>query len=201
MFRSGWLVETVPEANTGACYVGILNDNYYVGYEITGYDRTEDVMDIHAYAQDTWNISDRLTLNIGVRFEYNSLWWPAQGSAEPITYNEAGWDLSIVRQIEERTKVYSWTNLAPRLGIIYDISGDGKTLAVATTGSSGWLLDTGFQSSGPAPVGGSTMPINKLKIMTPYIAFAAAIAIILLITKVGQKIVPILLKIQKEMVK
>ncbi len=128
MFRSGWLVNTIADPNSGACYNLMIGDEYFIGYQITGYDRTEDVMDIHAYVQDTWNISDRLTLNIGVRFEYNSLWWPAQGSAEPITYNEAGWDLSIVRQIEERTKVYSWTNLAPRLGIIYDISGDGRTL-------------------------------------------------------------------------
>jgi hypothetical protein len=128
MFRSGWLVDTIPDPISGGCYNGMLGDDYYVGYEITGYDRKEDVLDIHAYAQDTWNMTDRLTLNIGLRFEYNSLWWPAQGSPEPITYNEAGWDLSIVRQIEERTKVYAWKNIAPRIGIIYDISGDGKTL-------------------------------------------------------------------------
>ena len=76
-----------------------------------------------------------------------------------------------------------WTRTLGENTVSTSISGDGRTLAVATTGSSGWLLDTGFQSSGPAPVGGLTIPINKLKIMTPYIAFAAAIAIILLITK------------------
>lgn len=34
-----------------------------------------------------------------------------------------------------------------------------------------------------APVGGLTIPINKLEIMTPYIAFAIVIATLLLITK------------------
>jgi len=66
------------------------------------------------------------------------------------------------------------------------ISGNGGTLAVATTGSSAWLLDTGYQSPiEPAPVGGLTITINKLEIMTPYIALAVAIttlATILVIT-------------------
>ncbi len=128
MFKSRWLIETVADPNSGACWNGMLGDSYYVGYQISGYDRREDVLDIHAYVQDTWSISNRLTLNLGLRFEYNSLWWPAQGSSEPITYNEAGWDISIVRQIEERTKVYAWKNLSPRVGAIYDVLGDGTTL-------------------------------------------------------------------------
>ncbi|NIM91435.1 MAG: hypothetical protein GTO17_10865 [Candidatus Aminicenantes bacterium] len=128
MFKSGWLIETVGDPNSGACWNGMLGDDYYVGYQITGYDRKEDVLDVHAYVQDTWTISDRVTLNLGLRFEFNSLWWPAQGSSEPIIYNEAGWDFNITRQIEERKKVYAWKNLAPRVGIIYDVFGDGATL-------------------------------------------------------------------------
>jgi len=128
MFKSRWLVDTVADPNSGACYNGMLGDSYYVGYQITGYDRREDVLDMHAYVQDTWSISNRLVLNLGLRFEYNSLWWPAQGSSEPITYNEAGWDINIVRQIEERTKVYAWKNLAPRVGAIFDVFGTGTTL-------------------------------------------------------------------------
>jgi hypothetical protein len=76
-----------------------------------------------------------------------------------------------------------WTKSLGEGLIATSISGDGGTLTVATTGSSGWLLDTGFQSSGPTPVGGLTIPINKLEITAPYIAFAIAIATILLITK------------------
>jgi outer membrane receptor protein involved in Fe transport len=128
MFKSTWLIETVADPNSGACWNGMMGDDYYVGYQITGYDRKEDVMDFHAYVQDTWNVSNRLILNLGLRFEYNSLWWPAQGSSEPLTYNEAGWDISVVRQIEERTKVYGWKNFAPRVGVIYDVSGSGTTL-------------------------------------------------------------------------
>ncbi|MGB6681561.1 MAG: hypothetical protein WBF08_09615 [Candidatus Bathyarchaeia archaeon] len=76
-----------------------------------------------------------------------------------------------------------WTRSLGENTVSTSISGDGGTLAVATTGSSGWLLDTGFQSIEPAPVGGLTIPINKLEIMTPYIAFTIAVATLLLITK------------------
>jgi hypothetical protein len=76
-----------------------------------------------------------------------------------------------------------WTRSLGENTVSTSISGDGGALAVATTGSSGWLLDTGFQSIEPAPVGGLTMPINKLEMMTPYIVFAIAIATLLLIAK------------------
>jgi hypothetical protein len=76
-----------------------------------------------------------------------------------------------------------WTRSLGENTVSTSISGDGGTLAVATTGSSGWLLDTGYQSSGPNPVGGLTLNINKLEIMTPYIALATAIATLVLITK------------------
>ncbi len=76
-----------------------------------------------------------------------------------------------------------WTKSLDINTVSTSISGDGGTLAVATTGSSAWLLDTGFISSEPTPVGGLTIPINKLEIMMPYIAFATMIAALLLITK------------------
>jgi hypothetical protein len=76
-----------------------------------------------------------------------------------------------------------WARSLGENTIATSISADGGTLAVATTGSSGWLLDTGFQSSGPLPVGGLTMSINKLGILKPYIAFAITIIALFLITK------------------
>ncbi len=76
-----------------------------------------------------------------------------------------------------------WTKSLGDSTISTSISGDGGTLAVATTGSSGWLLDTGFQSIGPAPVGGLTIAINKLEIMMPYITLGIVSAAILLTAK------------------
>ena len=76
-----------------------------------------------------------------------------------------------------------WTKSLGENTVSTSISGDGGTLAVATTGSSAWLLDTGFQSLEPTPIGGLTMPINKLEIIMPYIVFVVTIAALLVITK------------------
>jgi len=62
------------------------------------------------------------------------------------------------------------------IAVMVSISGDGATLAVGTgTIATGYLLSTGY-SSGPRPVGGITLPTNKLEILTPYIALAGLIA-------------------------
>jgi hypothetical protein len=74
--------------------------------------------DIGVYAQDQWVIK-RLTMNIGARFEYFRAYIPAQ-------------DVPAVRFVPARSyarvdDVPKWTDLNPRLGLSYDIFGDGKT--------------------------------------------------------------------------
>src|SRR5262249_48357739 len=56
------------------------------------------------YAQDSWHAGSRLTLNIGARFDHVSGGAPG---AEPI---------------------YTNSNIAPRIGFAFDLTGDHKTL-------------------------------------------------------------------------
>jgi len=66
------------------------------------------------YAQDKWQIMQRLTINAGVRFEKEDL--PSyNGSAPPINFSFAD-------------------KIAPRLGLAYDLTGDGKTKLFASYG-------------------------------------------------------------------
>lgn len=69
------------------------------------------------YAQDTIR-KDRLTFNVGLRFEHTSGGLPAQTSP-------AG-PFAPARQFPEQD-VITWNDLAPRLGVIYDILGSGKS--------------------------------------------------------------------------
>jgi outer membrane receptor protein involved in Fe transport len=87
-------------------------------------DRKDQVVDYHAFVQDTWSVSKNLTLNLGLRFEYNSLVWPKQGAGVEETYGP--W--TVTRSVLEDTTAYSWSNLVPRIGAIYDIFSDGTTL-------------------------------------------------------------------------
>lgn len=78
------------------------------------------------YAQDTWRIHPRVTLNLGVRYdvEFSSIGVPAnQLSAD--AYNVLG----IQKGFGTDTN-----NIAPRIGIAWDPWGDGKTVIRANYG-------------------------------------------------------------------
>lgn len=79
-----------------------------------------------AFVTDTWTI-DRLTLNLGARFDRYRAWLPEQslpaGRFQPQALTFA-----------EVSKVIVFTHLVPRLGATYDLTGDGKTVLKANWG-------------------------------------------------------------------
>ena len=81
------------------------------------------------FIKDTWRASDRLTLNLGVRWDKQRSYLRDQsfgGSAEWPTVFPAvdypGQDINI------------WTRAVPRIGMAYDLTGDGSTLVKGTFG-------------------------------------------------------------------
>ncbi len=77
------------------------------------------------YAQDRWTV-DRLTLNLGVRFDYHNAQVPAQ-TLDAIPFVAA-------RQYDPIDDVPNWKDLSPRAGATYDLFGDGKTVVRANIG-------------------------------------------------------------------
>jgi hypothetical protein len=81
--------------------------------------------DAGIYAQDKWTLN-RLTLNLGVRYDYYQSSFPEQhvGSAPLVP----GRDVTIPAQ----PGVRGWHDVTPKLGVAYDLFGTGKTAVKGT---------------------------------------------------------------------
>jgi len=71
------------------------------------------------YLQDDFTLMERLTLNLGLRFDRYAGWVPAHSSPAGPWFPE--------RTTEKVPGIPEWNNIAPRIGFAYDLFGDGKT--------------------------------------------------------------------------
>src|SRR5438067_6856136 len=75
--------------------------------------------ELGVYAQDKWTVK-HLTANIGVRLDYFNLYFPEQTLGPGV--------LVPTRNITFPENNYAaWSDLSPRLGVVYDLFANGKT--------------------------------------------------------------------------
>ena len=77
------------------------------------------------YTQDQWTLK-RVTLNLGARFDYLHAWDP-EASAPAGIFVPA-------RTYPEAKNLPNFKDLSPRLGVAYDLFGDGRTAVKASLG-------------------------------------------------------------------
>ena len=84
---------------------------------------TNQLRNIGIYAQDQWTL-DRLTISAGVRFDYFKGFYPDQVT-KPMRWSP------VSRSFPGATAAI-WKDVQPRLGVVYDLRGDGKTALKAS---------------------------------------------------------------------
>jgi hypothetical protein len=110
---------------------------------MTNGDSVKDLLEfrVSAYLQDSWTIKNRLTINLGVRMDYYNGW-----GGEAKTTGITGLPFQIGQALEPQIgfnpfgpftmgaikDVMKFTTVSPRLGLTYDLFGDGKTALKAS---------------------------------------------------------------------
>ena len=102
--------------------------NNGVPLELTVYNTPVDafsiIHDSSLFAQDAWHIARRLTVNAGLRFDHFRNFNPKQSSPTtgPFVNLFGG------RSFSQSADIVGWNNVAPRLGIAYDLTGKGRSV-------------------------------------------------------------------------
>ncbi|MDP1568690.1 MAG: hypothetical protein Q8L86_01695, partial [Vicinamibacterales bacterium] len=101
------------------------------------------------FVNDTFAMG-RMTLNAGVRYDRYRGWLPEQQQLAATVG-----PVSVPAQTFAETEFYTWNLFAPRVGVVYDLGGDGRTVFKANYGF--------FWHNPGAGVGGSGNPNNAAK--------------------------------------
>src|SRR5439155_6163899 len=105
---------------------GVRSPVSVLAYNTTQWSQEKIKYDLGVYVQDSWT-RDRLTINPGLRMEFFNSYIPVEGS--PAGRFVPG------RQYGPIYDLPNWSDpFVPRLGAVYDVSGDGRTALKAHVG-------------------------------------------------------------------
>jgi len=110
----------------GVQYFDYMNEPYFAYFRNPShYGGMSDQLGF--FVDDTWQVSDRLTANLGLRFDYNHASIPAFDELDP-SEQPTG------KKIAGIPDVANWKQFSPRIGINYQLTSDRKTLLRASFG-------------------------------------------------------------------
>ncbi|MGB7217937.1 MAG: carboxypeptidase regulatory-like domain-containing protein [Vicinamibacterales bacterium] len=108
--------------------------------------KSDENHDLGLFAQDRWTMN-RLTLNLGIRFDYFNSSVPAQ-TLLPSTMGRPQTDFAALDNL-------NWKDVTPRFGMSYDLQGDGRTAIKVS-------LNKYVAGQALGGLGGNANPIGRL---------------------------------------
>jgi hypothetical protein len=122
-------------------YDYIYGGDYYYRVDALPYWYGAENTSVSAYVNDSWKLSSRLTLNLGLRYDYHRGIIPSfdrlDGNGDPTGEKIPGVD-----------PVLTWNNISPRIGFAYAAGADQKTVI---RGSFGVYYDGNVTGNWDAP--------------------------------------------------
>jgi hypothetical protein len=113
-----------------------------------------------AFMDDQWTLSQRLTLNLGIRFDHSTDRYAEGKVLElPANITDDVSNLKVVRNRQGTGNIFDFDNWSPRIGAAYSITEDGKT--VFRTNYGRYYAPVGLENLRRL---GPDMPINELHV-------------------------------------
>ncbi|HTA67302.1 MAG TPA: TonB-dependent receptor [Bryobacteraceae bacterium] len=143
------LADTVPDLASSSNFWDATSPQQY---------KSAVVGEISAFVQDTWRVTPRLTMTYGLRWEI---------SPAPLLRGATSFDPATGQSQDVRRPTWpsTFTNFAPRFGIAYQLSSNGRTVLRAGIGSyfdSSLSLATDLVNDGPLSVSNFDSPRNGI---------------------------------------
>ena len=85
-----------------------------------------------SYLQDTWRMNSRLTFNVGVRFDHYRAFLPEQEGPPVGRFNATQVSFPAINNVR------TFNHVVPRIGMVYDVTGQGQTVVKANIGRYYW---------------------------------------------------------------
>ncbi len=127
--RNGLIPRIAGNERAGALADFLLGQPYEASIVVGQFGRGYRQSQFALFAQDSWRASSKLTLNLGLRFDYSAPWSEVNGKLSNLAPN--GSLLVVGSAGLDRFYRADRNNFAPRLGLAYDVSGTGRTVVRA----------------------------------------------------------------------
>ena len=145
-FKTGFqnelpITSTLYHTNGNRNYIFFNGSPLFITQWATPYIATSKTRyDLGLYAQDQWKVSDQLTLNLGLRWDGFNGYTPEQQANAPGQTDDWPDDITdrnewlAPRTLAKVENIPNWKDWSPRMGISYDLFGNGRTAVKAQLG-------------------------------------------------------------------